>query len=298
MNNKPLRWLAFGPGAISGLISAGLLRQQHSLAFVSRGPESAKTIAWALNDSIGMQHFCTPTYQQQWQPDAIVMAVKSYDVANALGRLDELGVSKHCPVILSHNGCVEHHSQRPLFAMITTQAASRCGLQIKHTGNGHSWLSCYAEHGAEPLPPAIQQAMTKSFAPLEVVQDINPRRWYKLLINCIINPLTAIYRVPNGALAGAEYQSIKAALIDEFLAVAIAAGYPFSATDAQHAVNQVILDTANNRSSMLADVEHGRPTEIEALNGYLVTQAIKLGINVPNHRWVLSQIPDSQASTQ
>ncbi|WP_404399756.1 2-dehydropantoate 2-reductase [Idiomarina seosinensis] len=290
MKHKPLRWLVFGPGAISGLISAGLVRQQHAIAFITRNTGATDLITWQIHDKNGLQSFETPTYQHQWQPDAVIMAVKSYDIGVALAALDNLGISSECPIILSHNGIVQQHSKRPLFTMITTHAATRRAYQIQHTGNGASWLANYAENCSAKLQPPIAQAMVNSFAPLQLVDDITQRRWYKLLINCIINPLTAIYRVPNGELAKDRYQPLIAALIDEFLAVSALAGYPFKATDARQAVYQVIDDTRQNRSSMLTDIEHGRPTEIAALNGYLINQAECYDVEVPNHRWVLTQI--------
>lgn len=44
-------------------------------------------------------------------------------------------------------------------------------------------------------------------------------------------------------------------------------------------VNQVAKSTSSNRSSMLRDLERGRPTEIDFINGYIADQGRRCGVN-------------------
>ena len=39
--------------------------------------------------------------------------------------------------------------------------------------------------------------------------------------------------------------------------------------------------SAANHSSMLQDIEHGRPTEIDSINGVIVSEGRRLGVPVP-----------------
>jgi len=55
-------------------------------------------------------------------------------------------------------------------------------------------------------------------------------------------------------------------------------------------VQQVARATAHNRSSMLRDVERGRPTEIEFINGYIAREGQQLGIQTPLNAYLHTMI--------
>jgi 2-dehydropantoate 2-reductase len=113
------------------------------------------------------------------------------------------------------------------------------------------------------------------------VADVEAVLWEKLLINVGINPLTALLRVPNGALPELpEAWALAVAAAVEALAVAQAAGVPL-AVDPEERLRQVCLATAANHSSMLQDILAGRPTEIEALNGQVAARGRALGVPTP-----------------
>ena len=111
--------------------------------------------------------------------------------------------------------------------------------------------------------------------------DIEAVLWEKLLVNVGINPLTALLRVPNGALPELpEAWDLALAAAFEALAVARAAGINLTVDPAAR-LRQVCAATAANRSSMLQDVLAGRPTEIEALNGQVSARGRALGVPTP-----------------
>lgn len=53
---------------------------------------------------------------------------------------------------------------------------------------------------------------------------------------------------------------------------------------------EVIEGTAKNRSSMLQDTQRGKITEIDYINGYLIAQAEKLAIAVPESRVIFDAV--------
>jgi len=112
-------------------------------------------------------------------------------------------------------------------------------------------------------------------------EDIETVLWEKLVINVGINPLTALLRVPNGALLKLpEAWEVAVAAAVEAQAVAQAAGLTLSGDPAAR-LRQVCADTAANRSSMLQDILAGRPTEIEAMNAQVATRGRALGLPTP-----------------
>jgi 2-dehydropantoate 2-reductase len=115
-----------------------------------------------------------------------------------------------------------------------------------------------------------------------VTDAIAPRLWGKAVANAAINPLTALWRVTNGELlASPERRELLAALAREAAAVAQARGITLPFDDPAAYVEGVCRATAANRSSMLQDVEAGRPTEIDSINGVLIAEGARLGVPTP-----------------
>ena len=133
-------------------------------------------------------------------------------------------------------------------------------------------------HRAYEISALFNSAGLKS----QVTADIDGLVWGKVIINAAINPLTAILRVPNGALVESEETIglMKAAAL-EAAAVATAQGITLAFPDPVERVKQVATMTATNHSSMLQDVLGKRPTEIDAINGKIVEQGQALGISTP-----------------
>ncbi len=101
-------------------------------------------------------------------------------------------------------------------------------------------------------------------------------------MNAAINPLAALLRVPNGELARRpSARVLMEELAREGATVADQAGIVLPYADAAARALEVAQATAHNRSSMLQDVERGRRTEIDAINGAIVIQAQRVGSAAP-----------------
>lgn len=105
--------------------------------------------------------------------------------------------------------------------------------------------------------------------------------WDKLVINVGINALTGITRLPNGKLLDhSELTQLMDAAVKEAHAVAEKKGIQLSFDPVSH-TREVCAHTAANRSSMLQDILNHRKTEIEMINGAIVSEGINLGIETP-----------------
>jgi 2-dehydropantoate 2-reductase len=105
--------------------------------------------------------------------------------------------------------------------------------------------------------------------------------WAKLVVNCAINPLSALLGVPNGGLLDdprARGEMRAAAL--EVAAVARARGVVLEG-GAGALAERVARETASNRSSMLQDLERGATTEIDALCGAVAAEGERRGVPTP-----------------
>lgn len=106
--------------------------------------------------------------------------------------------------------------------------------------------------------------------------------WRKVLINAAINPLTALMGIPNGRLIqNSSLFSLVQNILTEGVCVAAAEGFSFSESELFQQVMAVCADTADNRSSMLQDIQRSAPTEIDAICGAIQTAGNRHGIMTP-----------------
>ncbi|WP_423821792.1 2-dehydropantoate 2-reductase [Salinisphaera sp. SPP-AMP-43] len=138
--------------------------------------------------------------------------------------------------------------------------------------------------------PAWFDALAAHWPMLAWADDIRPPQWRKLIANAVLNPLTALHDVPNGALLERDdLQTEMQALVAEADAVLarLDPGWP---ADSYDRVAEVASATAANTSSMRADIHAGAITEIEAINGWLLQRAAELGLDLPTHRRIVAAV--------
>lgn len=141
--------------------------------------------------------------------------------------------------------------------------------------------------GTGPRLEAFVRLLKEAGLDASATPEIAPLLWSKVLANAAINPLTALWRVPNGETLGtADRRAVLATLVREVAAVALADGIKLPVEDPIAHVESVCRSTAANRSSMLQDVERGRRTEIDSINGAIVAAGRRLGVPAPANELV------------
>jgi len=115
-----------------------------------------------------------------------------------------------------------------------------------------------------------------------VVDDAWPAVWRKVVTNAAVNPLTALIRRTNAdLLADGPASRIADCLAREVARVATASGVRIGEEEAVRQWRAMAALTGANRSSMLQDVEAGRPTEIDAISGAVAREAERRGVAAP-----------------
>lgn len=216
------------------------------------------------------------------QSDMLLVTLKAWQVSDAVKALAAT-LPASSPVLLLHNGMGTIDElksiHQPLLMATTTHAARRDGNIIVHVAGGVTHIG-----------PARAQDGDYSYL-ADTLQDvlpdvawhnhIRPQLWRKLAVNCVINPLTALWNCPNGELK--NHPQLVATLCAEVASVVEREGLHTSADDLSYYVDQVIESTAENISSMLQDVRAQRHTEIDYITGYLLKRARAHGISVPEN---------------
>ncbi len=125
----------------------------------------------------------------------------------------------------------------------------------------------------------IQALFDKSGLKTRVTAEIEKEEWSKLVINSVINPLTAILKVRNNEIGITSLKGIRHGIIEECSLVAEAEGIHF-----EHGLETEVdrkIRGYTNYSSMYQDVAKGKRTEIGFLNGKIVELGKKHGIRTP-----------------
>lgn len=164
---------------------------------------------------------------------------------------------------------------------VTAQGATLLGPgRVYHAGEGPTYLGVTT--GTFDRLEAVAALFRRAGFETHLTEDIAGLAWGKLVVNAAINPLTALLRVPNGALLEDEdARMLMEAAARETAAVAQAQGIALPFADPAARAREVAARTASNRSSMLQDVLRGGPTEIEAISGAVVCEGRRLGVPTP-----------------
>ena len=128
----------------------------------------------------------------------------------------------------------------------------------------------------------------------ELVDDIVATMWGKFVHNCGINAVCAITDLRPGNLQEVPaVDAFQTRIIEEVVALAEAKGIEIPEERPVEAV-KTYCSTKFHRVSMVQHLARGRMTEIDALNGYVVRESEKLGLNAPYNDALTKLIQGSQ----
>ena len=268
-----------GAGAL-GLHFAARLRAVVPLAVIARNAHRVASLRTGVQ--VGEQTLALEVFNAAHPPvaDWVIVLVKAADTAAAAevaSRMRPIGVlslQNGITVDMLRGHCHAQHVDQG----ITTEGAWRDGNRVQPSGAGETLLP----PGFEPLARMLADAGLEA----RIEPEITAARLAKLLVNVAINPLAALFRVPNGALLEPPHRVLLNALVREALPVLRANGLELDEAAALARVHGVARATAANRASMLQDVLAGRHTEIDAITGALLSMAEAAGLEVPTHRAV------------
>lgn len=281
--------VVFGAGSLGSLIG-GLLAESHDVTLVGRPThmqavdDHGLRIGGAIETTVEPE---TTTDGEGLRGDVALVTVKAGDTAAAAEALSTGSFEAVCSL---QNGLTEETLAAALSVPVVAGTATY-GARLREpgrvdcTGRGVVTLGPYtddpaAAERAETVGETLQAAGIET----EVVDDMARQRWEKLAVNAAINPVTALAQVENGAVREEPLWTVARRAASETATVARAAGVELADDTVVGAVAAIAESTAANRSSMLQDVDAGRPTEIEAINGAIVERAAQYGVEVPTNR--------------
>ena len=131
--------------------------------------------------------------------------------------------------------------------------------------------------------------MKSSGIECNIDNNIQDYVWLKTIINSAINPIASLAEVKNGKLRNPELNEKVKEICEESEHIAMKKGIKLP-LDPWKEINSIIEKTAENKCSMLQDLENDQKTEINAINGELIKIAKELSINPIQNQQALSEI--------
>jgi len=251
---------------VDGVAEAGLLLERGGVP--QRIPVRASTDPAAVGDA-----------------RIILFCVKTVDTETAAAGLAPY-LPRECIVISMQNGVNNVARIRKasgisaVAAVVYVAAAIAAPGHVRHSGRGDLILGDPLATGAdlEALAPMFDRAAI----PCRVSRNIAADLWTKMIMNCAYNAISALGHARYGRIVQTPAaRELMAVVTREALAIAAAEGADLDYESTMAAGFRLGEAMTGAFSSTAQDLERGRRTEIDSLNGFVVERAAQLGIPVP-----------------
>ena len=151
---------------------------------------------------------------------------------------------------------------------------------VRHGGVGYTRIGALAGSGERAEEAAA--AFTAAGIETGVSPDVRAAIWRKLFMNASASALTGVFRCPLGEVADNPHiWALCKKLIGEAVAVACAEGYAFDEGEITDEIHGHLLRAREGITSVYADLEAGRKTEVDAITGAVAALGRQLGIAAP-----------------
>lgn len=283
--------LVVGAGSVGGFFGAHLAKSNPNVSFLLRPKTlvAVKQRGLTIRSAAGTFTVHPPASsdpRELPEPDLIVLGVKVYDLDQVMAQLEPV-MTDRTVILTLQNGIdtedrilarVKRDCVVGGVAFIYSKIAEP-GV-IEHYKKGAVAIGELMGHESERLLK-IRDLFADAGIPCQLSKDIRRSKWEKMCWNCVFNPITVLIndRVAK-ALEHPEMLRVIHQIVEEVAAVAAAVKVPLP-PDMPDRVVKWTQEIRDIHTSMYDDWKAGRPTEIDALNGYIVRKGRELGIPVP-----------------
>ena len=281
-----------GAGAVGGYFGARLATAGNEVHFIARGPhlEAIRQRGLLVRNPDG--EFAIKPARATDDPstvgevDLVLFTVKATGTREAAVAMRPL-LGPHTAVLCLQNG-VENEDVitevvgvgRVIPGVAYVGAEVTEPGVVTHTALGRIALGERSGEVTERVRE-IAKVFEDAGIHASISTDITSAKWRKLVWNAAFNPITALTgQTVFEALQDDDVRELGHATMREVIAVAQALGLAVSEDDVPKGEN-VRTQKAMSKTSMLQDVERGRPTEIEALCGAVVRAGHRVGVPTP-----------------
>ena len=293
-----MRILILGAGAVGLTVAAKLSEHAEVYAVCRKRYADAIASAGFVMTGLwgeGTYHFPCGESVPEGSWDYIIIATKS---AATRGICEEYHhLFGNAEVVSLQNGIgneevIREYTDHVIGAMIITGFEWRAKNAVHVSVDGGETVFGRFPDGCdtavETLAKLFAQAGMRSLASASVRSAV----WSKAFYSCSLNPLGAVMACPYGDLLKVPAWNIITEIVQEAFLVSQAEGVDLPQKTAEEYLDflryEKIPPTAGHYNSMYQDIEGGRLTEVDYINGAIVRLGEKHGIATPVNRMIVN----------
>jgi len=219
------------------------------------------------------------------EPELVLVATKTTELEAAAARLE--GRWERAAVMTVQNGLgaeAAFPARRVISAVTFMSGTRHSDTHVEYILDTETWLGPYGDT-PYALVEEVAGLIARSGLESQAFGDLRPAQWAKLIFNATVNGVAALTGLPHDPHFAARGEpgdlgNLVFDLMAEGKRVAEAAGVELH----QDPWEMNVLATqrgSRHYPSMLEDVEAGRPTEVDLINGSLIREAALHGVEVP-----------------
>jgi 2-dehydropantoate 2-reductase len=296
-----------GCGAIGSLYAAHLARVAEVWAFVRR-KEHARAlnrdglrVSGAHNFSVSLK--ATARAEEMPECDFAIVATKATQVEEAIAQAGphfDRGAVVSAQNGLGSEEIIAAHTHGQVIRATTFMSGTKHGdTHVQYELDTATWLGPFEPRGTPmSMVNQVAELLTAAGLKAEALADARPAQWSKLIFNASVNGVSALTGLPHSPHFADERDlsslgHLLHALIDEGKRVAAASGVLLH--EDPWRMNKIGALT-NHPPSMLFDVRHQLPTEVDFLSGAIAREAARVGVPAPLHTAVYRLIKGKEAA--
>lgn len=310
-----MKFAVLGAGAIGAYVGAALARGGSAVTLIARGDHLAVMRAKGVHVLSPRGDFhvhanATDDLDAAGDADVVFVSLKAHSLPELAPRLAST-IKPGTGVIWAQNGIPWWYFQShggPLDGLVLNSVDP--GGSIARSFPPESVIGCVVYCSTEIVAPGVIRhfegtrftlgepggaqsercrLISKAFAQgglkAPVDERIREQIWLKLLGNAAFNPITALTGATLGQLGELpEMMTLLRELFEETAAVADATGIDIPLSLERRL--QAGIEVGDHKTSMLQDLEAGKPLELDCMTGVVSELAERLGVDVPRTRAV------------
>jgi 2-dehydropantoate 2-reductase len=182
----------------------------------------------------------------------------------------------------------------PIAAAVYVASSMPAPGRVKHGARGDLLIGDLPGRTDPPREAALARVSAwfeAAGVPCPVSPDIEADLWVKLITNVALNAISAVAHVTYANIVRLpESRETVRQLVNECVAVARAGGVALPAIDFVEMLWAFSEKVGQVYSSTSQDLERGKRTEIDALNGFVVRRGAELGVPTPVNQSLLALV--------